>query len=42
MRLYGVPGWGSTIVEIMLALAGEPYDFVDVAGFDRPGRCMTG
>ncbi|KHL26224.1 hypothetical protein PK98_07000 [Croceibacterium mercuriale] len=37
MQLYGVPGWGSTIVEIMLALAGEPYDFVDVTGFDRPG-----
>jgi len=37
MQLYGVPGWGSTIVEIMLALAGEPYEFVDVEGFDRPG-----
>ena len=37
MRLYSVPGWGSTIVEIMLALAGEPYDFVNVDGFDRPG-----
>lgn len=37
MKLYGVRGWGSTIVEIMLALAGEPYDFVDVAGFDQPG-----
>ncbi|WP_347304119.1 glutathione S-transferase family protein [Croceibacterium sp. TMG7-5b_MA50] len=37
MKLYGVPGWGSTIVEIMFALAEEPYEFVDVDGFDRPG-----
>ena len=37
MKLYGVPAWGSAIVEAMLALAGEPYDFVDVEGFDRPG-----
>ncbi len=38
MRLYGTPGWGSAIVEAMLALVGEPYDFVDVEGFDRPGE----
>jgi GST-like protein len=38
MKLYGVRGWGSTIVEIMLALAGEPYDFVDVTDFDQPGE----
>lgn len=37
MKLYGVPGWGSTISEIMLALVGEAYAFVDVEGFDRPG-----
>lgn len=37
MTLYGAPGWGSTIVEAMLAVADIPYDFVDVAGFDRPG-----
>ena len=37
MTLYGAPGWGSTIVEAMLAVADIPYDFVDVEGFDRPG-----
>ncbi len=36
MRLYGTPGWGSAIVEAMLALVGAPYDIVDVEGFDRP------
>ncbi|WP_322966208.1 glutathione S-transferase family protein [Sphingomonas fuzhouensis] len=40
MKLYGVPGWGSAIVEAMLALVGEPYDFVDVDGFDRPGEAQ--
>jgi GST-like protein len=37
MQLYGVRGWGSTITEAMLALAGQPYEFIDVDGFDRPG-----
>lgn len=37
MKLYGARGWGSAIVEAMLALAGEPYEFVDVLGFDQPG-----
>ena len=37
MQLYGTPGWGSAIVEAMLALVGEPYEFVDVENFDRPG-----
>ncbi len=37
MKLYGAPAWGSAIVEAMLALAGKPYDFVDVEGFDRSG-----
>lgn len=37
MTLYGAPGWGSTLVEAMLAVADIPYDFVDVEGFDRPG-----
>ncbi len=37
MKLYGVRGWGSTIVEIMFALADESYEFVDVDGFDHPG-----
>ncbi len=35
--LYGVPGWGSAISEIMLTLAGEDYQFVNVEGFDQPG-----
>lgn len=38
MKLYGVRGWGSTITEAMLVLVGEPYEFVDVGGFDRPGE----
>lgn len=37
MKLYGVRGWGSTIVEIMFALAGEPYEFINVDGFDHSG-----
>jgi GST-like protein len=36
-RLYGVPGWGSTLAEGALAWAGEPFEFVDVEGFDSPG-----
>ena len=36
-RLYGVPGWGSTLAEGALAWTGTPFDFVDVEGFDRPG-----
>lgn len=35
--LYGVPQWGSTMVEGALAEAGIAYDFVDVEGFDAPG-----
>ncbi|WP_268795263.1 hypothetical protein [Sphingomonas sp. Leaf10] len=30
MKVYGVPGGGSAIVEAMLALVGESYDLVDV------------
>jgi GST-like protein len=37
MTLYGVPGWGSVIVEAMLAWCGAPYEFVNVDGFDAPG-----
>lgn len=37
MQLYGVRGWGSAIAEGVLALAGRPYEFVDVTGFDSPG-----
>jgi hypothetical protein len=33
----GVPGWGSTISELMLSLADIPYEVVDVEGFDQPG-----
>ncbi|WP_028966205.1 glutathione S-transferase family protein [Sphingomonas phyllosphaerae] len=40
MKLYGVPGWGSAIVEAMLAMVGEPYDYIDVDGFDRPGAAQ--
>lgn len=36
-KLYGAPGAGSAIVEIMLALAGEPYQWINVDGYDRPG-----
>lgn len=35
--LYGVPGWGSTLVEIMLVATATPYDFISVEGFDTPG-----
>ncbi|HIC2035872.1 glutathione S-transferase family protein [Enterobacter soli] len=37
MKLYGVPGWGSAISEVMLTLADIPYQFVNVDGFDVPG-----
>lgn len=36
-RLYGVPGWGSVLVEAALVRALVPYGFEDVAGFDEPG-----
>lgn len=32
--LYGAPGWGSAITELMFCL--EPYHWADVEGFDRP------
>ena len=34
IKVYGVPGWGSTISELMLTLADQ---FVDVSGFDHEG-----
>ncbi|WP_039054735.1 glutathione S-transferase family protein [Enterobacter sp. Bisph1] len=37
IKVYGVPGWGSAISEVMLTLAEIPYQFVDVDGFDKPG-----
>lgn len=37
IKVYGAPGWGSAIGELMLTLADIPYRFVDVSGFDREG-----
>ena len=37
ITVYGVPGWGSAISEVMLTMAEIPYHFVDVDGFDGPG-----
>lgn len=37
MDLYGAPGWGSAISEIMLTMVGEPYQFINIEGFDQPG-----
>ncbi|WLI77330.1 glutathione S-transferase family protein [Kosakonia sp. H02] len=37
ITVYGVPGWGSAISEVMLTLAEIPYQFTDVDGFDQPG-----
>lgn len=37
IKLYGVPGWGSAISEVMLTLADIPYQFINVDGFDQPG-----
>ncbi|MGL4723088.1 MAG: glutathione S-transferase family protein [Scandinavium sp.] len=37
LTVYGVPGWGSAISEVMLTMAEMPYHFVDVEGFDSPG-----
>ncbi|HYI41266.1 MAG TPA: glutathione S-transferase family protein [Allosphingosinicella sp.] len=36
-RLFGARGWGSTLAEGALAWVGEPFEFVDVEGFDSPG-----
>lgn len=41
MKLYGVRGWGSGIVEIMLSLSEIEYEFVDVTGFDKDGSPRT-
>lgn len=41
MKLYGVRGWGSGIVEIMLSLSKIEYEFVDVTGFDKDGSPRT-
>jgi len=36
-KLYGVPGWGSTLAECALAWVGIDFDFINVDGFDKPG-----
>ena len=38
IKVYGVPGWGSAISEVMLTLADIPYQFINVDGFDKPGE----
>lgn len=37
IKVYGVPGWGSAISEVMLTLADIPYQFINVDGFDKSG-----
>ncbi|QCN97356.1 glutathione S-transferase family protein (plasmid) [Azospirillum argentinense] len=37
-RLYGAPGWGSVLTEVMLVQCGVPFVFEDVAGFDAQGE----
>lgn len=37
IKVYGAPGWGSAISELMLTLADIPYRFVDVSGFNNEG-----
>ncbi len=37
ITLYGAPGWGSAICELMLRLAEMPYRVENVEGFDKPG-----
>lgn len=37
LTVYGAPGWGSAISELMLTLADIPYQFENVEGFDTPG-----
>ena len=38
ITVYGAPGWGSAISELMLTLADIPYQFENVEGFDSPGH----
>lgn len=37
IKVYGVPGWGAAISEVMLTLAEIPYTFINVDGFDSDG-----
>ena len=38
ITVYGAPGWGSAISELMLTLADIPYQFENVEGFDSQGH----
>lgn len=38
ITVYGAPGWGSAISELMLTLADIPYQFENIDGFDSPGH----
>ena len=35
MKLYGAPGCGSAVVEVVLQLAGQPYDYVQTSFWDQ-------
>lgn len=37
IQIYGVPGYGSSISELMLTLAEIPYHFMNVHGYEKPG-----
>ncbi len=41
IKLYGVPGWGSAISEVMLTLADILYQFINVDGFDQSGPARS-
>ncbi|MCU5775552.1 glutathione S-transferase [Erwiniaceae bacterium BAC15a-03b] len=40
-QLYGATGYGSAIIEIIYTLAGEPYQLIDVNGFEEPGSARN-
>ena len=35
MTLYGSPGCGSAVVEVVLQLAGQPYDYIQTSFWDQ-------
>ena len=35
MKLYGAPGCGSAAVEVVLQLAGQPYDYIQTSFWDQ-------
>ena len=35
MKLYGAPGCGSAVVEVVLQLAGQPYDYIQTSFWDQ-------